>query len=272
MPYDKIFVSGKAHALLAHSGCRSLPVDLLSIARYQRVHALKLGPIVPDGILAPDQDGFTIYLRSRNEYSVQLSEERQVKLSVRQRFTMAHELVHTFFYQTRFGKPELIKDAPRGKRLERLCQFGAGALVVPGNLLRARIRVDVCFSSATQAVELCRSFAVSPEVLLRRIAENDGLLAMDSSIVFAEADSNYKDAKIIACCYHPSLISHLPRPKPFSMLKEWLGVRLGPTRSFERNQRWWHSISGQEGFKFVATLWRQRPSSRFFLEVKFISL
>ncbi len=125
MSYDKQFVSQKAHQLLADAGCKSVPVDLCALGLHQGVHTLRLAPIVPAGIVTADDAGFTIHIRSRNEYVISLREECGVNLNARQRFTLAHEIAHTLFFRKGIGRPEMISGAPSGRRLERLCQFGA---------------------------------------------------------------------------------------------------------------------------------------------------
>lgn len=57
---------------------------------------------------------------------------------VRIRFTMAHELCHTFFYEL---VPE-IKFAPHetDDEEERLCNFGAAAFLLPASVLRRRVK------------------------------------------------------------------------------------------------------------------------------------
>src|ERR1700691_2550147 len=57
---------------------------------------------------------------------------------VRLRFTMCHELCHTLFYEL---VPEL-KFAPHetDDEEERLCNFGAAAFLIPGPVLRRRVK------------------------------------------------------------------------------------------------------------------------------------
>jgi hypothetical protein len=80
------------------------------------------------------------------------------------RFTMAHELCHTFFYEL---VPE-IKFHPHqpDDAEERLCNLGAAALLIPTNSLRARTKkVAISLDSLAQ---LAREYSVSlPTMLLR---------------------------------------------------------------------------------------------------------
>lgn len=271
MAYDERFVSQRAYELLAEAGSRRIPIDLCSLGRHRGVHTLRLEPIVPAGIVAADEAGFTIHLRSRSQFTFSLLAETRVKLSVRQRFTLAHEIVHTFFYRRERGRPEAIKGAPRGRRLERLCRYGAGLLVVPGNFLRGLLGPGGRFASAAQAAALCKRFVVSPEVLLRRVAEDESLIENDSAIIFGEVGPGDDDARILAACYDGSLIAYLSRPKLYSGLREWLGAYLEEDFSPCRARKWWRPMSDHEGLRFMVTPWRERAGT-FFLEVKFCLL
>ncbi len=146
-----------------------------------------------------------------------------------------------------------------------------GVLVLPGSVLRGLIRRENRLSSALQAMALCDKCMVSPEVLLKRIAEDEDLIETDSAVVFAESRSGVSDAKILAACFNLSLRAYLPLPKLFSSLREWLGDHLKGDLSSERTEKWWESISAHEGLRFVATPWGRR-SGTFFVEVKFILL
>ena len=83
---------------------------------------------------------------------------------VRRRFTMAHEACHTFFYEF---APELkFRAHETDSTEERLCNWGAAALLIPSASLRKRsATIGVCLDSLQQ---LAHEFAVSlPTMLLR---------------------------------------------------------------------------------------------------------
>jgi len=276
--YDRRFVRQMVCRVLAAVGTSCIPVDLCSIAQYQGVHAVRLAPILPHGIMAPDTIGFTIHLKSRHEHVIDLPAASgpqrppvNLRLSARQRFTLAHEIVHTFFYRWESGSPELMTGAPNGHKLEALCQFGAGLLTVPDHLLYAHVREDWRLSSASQVVRLCGEFGVSPEVLLRRIGEDQSLIEMGSAVVLAKTDPHADVSAILAGCCHLSLTRYLPAPRRFTDLQKWLGAHAGRHFSFERKEEWQRSVSRCECLRFLVTPWRKRAGT-FFVEVQLVPL
>ncbi len=89
------------------------------------------------------------------------------KPETRIRFSVAHELCHTFFYEL---VPELKFGAhPADALEERLCNFGAGELVVPApELVEAAAALTPGFDSLD---ELCGRFGISAEVIIIRLRE-----------------------------------------------------------------------------------------------------
>jgi Zn-dependent peptidase ImmA (M78 family) len=83
----------------------------------------------------------------------------------RVRFTQAHELCHTFFYQY---VPE-IKFRPHAEDQgeERLCNFGAAELLMPENSLRKEARQLP--RSIRSLVDLAAAYRVSPEAMMLRL-------------------------------------------------------------------------------------------------------
>ena len=268
MQYGKEFVGQTARRLVRLVDVHRLPVDLYSIAQYQGVHTIQFAPIVPDGVTSPDKSGFTIHLRSEKERTMCLRDprERKVPLSNRQRFTLAHEIVHTFFH---FRERETLKPAlPQGGRPERLCQFGAGLLVVPDHHLYACIGHGGPLSSAAQAMRLCQRFGVSPEVLLRRIGEDHGLIETDSALIFGKNDGKENHCRILVACCGLTLMAFMPAPRPFADLPEWLGVHAGRRNpSFRHIETWCRSISESERLCFSVIPWSARAST-FFLQIR----
>jgi IrrE N-terminal-like domain len=86
--------------------------------------------------------------------------------AARQRFTLAHEICHTFFYEF---VPELKYQpmaADNGE--ERLCNLGAAELLVPKDLLTTE--EDVNFPSLSSLERLATRYRVSLEVMLVRLS------------------------------------------------------------------------------------------------------
>jgi Zn-dependent peptidase ImmA (M78 family) len=108
-----------------------------------------------DGMLEPIGATFSDGFRLRLKKDVS---------PARLRFSLGHELCHTFFYELvpeiKFRNHE-VDDAE-----ERLCNFGAAVLLVPARTLRARTRkLPICMASLEQ---LAKEYSVSlPTMLLR---------------------------------------------------------------------------------------------------------
>jgi hypothetical protein len=202
---DEGFVSKKVYDLLLEAKNLRLlrpPVDPREIANFCSVVSVEDRPMIPEGVLAPVRGGFKVFLQD-NFVS-------NPGTRIRRRFTLAHELVHTFFYRLENNLPRPIKGAPRGARLERLCQLGAGEILVPEILLKQHLlsRKVAC---AEDLLGLAKTFDVSLEVVFRRI-QRLGLVAEDE---FAAAlVDKPKDREIIqAACYGSLLLCNLPAPK-----------------------------------------------------------
>ena len=82
----------------------------------------------------------------------------------RARFSVAHEVCHTFFYEL---VPEIkFRAHGRDDQEERLCNFGAAVLLIPAKPLRATARkMPVCLTSLER---LAQDYCVSlPTMLIR---------------------------------------------------------------------------------------------------------
>lgn len=85
--------------------------------------------------------------------------------ATRRRFTEAHELCHTFFYEF---VPEIKFRAHRTDALEeRLCNFGAAALLIPEGDLRERVESHPACLGTLE--ELAGRYGVSMEATFLRI-------------------------------------------------------------------------------------------------------
>jgi len=95
------------------------PVDLQEIATRRAVFEIEEPRMVPEAVLSPEGTGFRVFLQSNfNDFP---------GARVRQRFSLAHEIAHTFFYELRDGSQRPFKGAPRGDALEFACHEGGSA-------------------------------------------------------------------------------------------------------------------------------------------------
>ena len=105
--------------------------------------------LLTDGGLAVRNGGFIIYVRcdpgEGDDLSARFEEDGTgstlpERVRHRARFTIAHELAHTLFYDLRSLPPELKFEinAAAETRLELACNEIAGALLLPRRLLQQR--------------------------------------------------------------------------------------------------------------------------------------
>ena len=129
-------------------------------------------------------------------------------LKPRQRFTLAHEIAHTFFYDTVSDPPQISKQAPKAQIVEWLCQHGASQLLLPDHFLTQYLggerQLDINF-----AVELGRMFKASTEAVIRRADELDNLKSPFRALVLVKLTQDRLDAEIRGCMFHPSLLPFL---------------------------------------------------------------
>jgi len=118
------------------------PVPLFDVAKQQRIEKVIFPQHqLPDGCLEPTNTGFIVYVKRLNEQNSDdltrlLENESSGKdlLPDRMRFTIAHEIAHTFFFDLRPEKPvELIKSSrvEHFKRIEKACDELASKLLLP---------------------------------------------------------------------------------------------------------------------------------------------
>ncbi len=109
-----------------------------------------------DGLIEPVGSDF------RDGFRIQLKRDVSDR---RTRFTLAHEACHTFFYQF---VPEIKFTAHNtDDSEERLCNFGAAALLIPSTSLRAKsTRVSPCLKGLEQ---LANEYWVSIPTMLMRL-------------------------------------------------------------------------------------------------------
>lgn len=86
----------------------------------------------------------------------------------RRRFSWAHEIAHTLFFEHRNGDLKPRRDAPRGEALEAACHRAASMILVPPKALTGELHGQK-LDSAARVGQLAERFAVSPEVMLRRL-------------------------------------------------------------------------------------------------------
>lgn len=152
------------------------PRHLLELIRLCNVKDVVFKPLLVSGAITPlPSGGFRICVDSGDQrpdaYRESLLDEKDggASLPPRMRFTVAHELCHTFFFNS---TGQCIFDAASNDQvaaLESLCNRGAGALLLPEDKLASILKKSG--TSASQLVAAARNYGISPQVLVLRIGE-----------------------------------------------------------------------------------------------------
>jgi hypothetical protein len=250
------FISRRVGTLLEQfsraGGHPKPPVDPANLAQFCGVVSVEPRPMVPEGVLVPVEGGFKIYFQSNFE------SQRGTRL--RQRFTIAHEIVHTFYYDYNEGVPKPTRGAPAGVRLERLCHIGASQILMPDSLVGAVVQERGEPDSAGYIVDLAGTFEVSPEVAMRRLHD----LRLIPEDRFAAVLVDAADGIIRAACYGSPLLCHTLLPKQGLNFDDWARPLLDPSRRSEESEWTCRNRSGVIAAKKVYTSDRS-----FILELRF---
>jgi hypothetical protein len=124
-----------------------LPVDLQRIAKARFVQDIKFTRLLTDGGLAVTPDGFIIYVRCELGESDVLNSafledgtgsSLPKKIARRVRFTIAHEIAHTLFFDINARPPRSklsADDDTVNTKLELACNEIAGLLLLPERVI-----------------------------------------------------------------------------------------------------------------------------------------
>lgn len=149
----------------ARSGARAttVPVPVEKVALAVGIHTIRRLALGPgqrkggyDALLEPDEGGFTVLLDEGHPRS-------------RQRFSLAHEIAHTFFYDSRALPPVRLCGAPPDPTEERLCNIAAAQLLIPVSVLADAVGREE--PSASVVLRLASEFDVSAHAMARALVE-----------------------------------------------------------------------------------------------------
>jgi hypothetical protein len=216
-------------------------VDLARVACAQSVHTIQLRPLLAEGCLIPDSRGFTVQVNNGERLTIDpaMTTLRDRELTTKQRYTVAHEIAHTFMYDLgrtppseRPGALKTVADLSGGepnKSLEAFCQTSAGIILTPilglkKELARFKKTMDLSgtVDSLDVVLQLARMFRVSPEVMIHRIGhieETDLVRAADYALFMITADGL---EQVRAYLYSSTLPKFLAPPKRYSRFRRWI--------------------------------------------------
>jgi hypothetical protein len=175
-----------------------------------------------DGALEVLQTGFEIQIRSSKDQSVAVADVDTSALTVRERFTFAHEISHTFFYDSEL---QSSRSQPRKQLLESLCNQGAGCLLMPEFLVKNEMGTGGRLTSIEMALNIAAVARVSPTVAVRRLDEFESLKAEDYALIVLEPNAE-SGLLTTGICLSGVFSTH-SRPELYSPPPSWVR-RLAP--------------------------------------------
>jgi Zn-dependent peptidase ImmA (M78 family) len=163
-----------------------LPVILRNLAERKRVTAVEFKQLLVDAVLFSHASGFKIALNAgardpENLLAEYQNEKKDSTMPVRYRFSLAHELAHTLFYDLSSSPPKLAKQFKAGggktalDNLEKYCNDLAGHILLPTPLFRNAI-LSIPKFTPRALLTLAQTAGISLEVLIRRLGFSSALL------------------------------------------------------------------------------------------------
>ncbi len=205
------------------------PTNLGRLAGACRVKRIEFRPMLVDGALGVCNDGFEVFVGCEsyeadefNDCFAQASDCSTLppRLSRRARFTIAHELAHTFFYDWSGGKPKMrfsLSNPKTALALERSCNVVAGALLLPCSLLE-RCSESAQLHDPTNLDAIANRALVSKSVLIARFSNLEVFPKPRAILMSIRRDGVAKEFVVDAFWKHYSfsdVFSGIERLAPF---------------------------------------------------------
>lgn len=175
----------RADALASTVSKNEFPILLRPLAERRKVTLVDFCPLLVDAMLTTRPEGFRVLINSDGGRAQELkerysNESKATLLPSRIRFSIAHELAHTFFYDLTNGSPKLSKKFTAGggrtelENLERHCNAIASHLLLPTKmLLQELLRIKII--TPESILKLSQTAGVSLPALLLRLDKNGSL-------------------------------------------------------------------------------------------------
>lgn len=227
MPLWQPRISSSAQFLIRQCAPLRFPIDLTKLAVKRGIREIHFRPMPCDGAIEATAEGFVVQLNSDKDQRVPSAAVDSAALSPRQRFTLAHEIGHTFFYD---GARRAVRPHPNPRLLESLCNQAAQILLLPEFLIAREIGVGRRFDSIEMARDLASSARVSPEVVLQRLEGIENLKETDYALFSLRLRD---DGMLITTgvCLHGGAFSTLPSPVLHAPPPKWLSSIMAASQS-----------------------------------------
>lgn len=142
------------------------PINMTAIYPVQHIISCNILQIPEDGRLVVEGNGFLLQVKAGPETRI--------------RFTIAHEIAHTVFYDLKSPYPKLLINNANPAEEERFCNLLAAEIIMPDHMIRQELK---CFAERDQfspigmILQLAERFKVSPDAMTRRLLEDLDILA-----------------------------------------------------------------------------------------------
>lgn len=179
-------LSAEVEILSCDAAKNEFPVLLRPIAERRKVTSVEFCPLLVDAMLTTHPNGFRILFNSNGADPLELRrnyecESREQVMGSRLRFSLAHEIAHTLFYDLSGGIPQIARQFRSGggrtvmEKLEWNCNRLAAQMLLPTPMLRAALR-RMKTVNPQALLELAGRAGVSIAALVRRINDQNNLL------------------------------------------------------------------------------------------------
>ena len=157
-----IIIKNIAMQFLAAANQNKPPIHLHSLFGTRHVTDYSESKMVTNGRLLVDKAGFKIIVQNGYE--------------TRTRFTLAHEIAHTVFYDLESSPPKRLLHGARAKEEEHFCNMLAAEVLMPSWMIEDECNKFMVGNEYTSPItlfrQLARTFRVSLEALTRRVVED----------------------------------------------------------------------------------------------------
>ena len=192
----------------------SLPVCLKSIALERKVRDVVFRPLLIDACLGVRHDGFVIFVKCSKQRSTALTKAFESSpcsgyfLPNRTRFSIAHEIAHTFFFNLDSSPPASDVELRKTRSIDALetaCNEIARRLLLPKALFLPELgKINVLNPQALRA--LARKAAVSTDVFTLRLNQLFDWTSILGGILCIREEVN--GPKILSMSMHSALRPH----------------------------------------------------------------
>jgi len=262
---------------LVSSTKTGLPTNLGEAAKRRLVQQIQFRPLLTDGGIAVLPDGFKIYVRCESGEADDLTSRFEEdgtgaslppKLVNRARFTIAHEISHTFFYDISQSPPRLkvdLKTARIVQSLEASCNRVAEELLLPRTFINQKCATsDLTVPSHLSA--LANTALVAKETLILRFQRR--ITVEHPYAIIASVSLQNGDWTITAISKHyaldglfPKAVSHAPLTALIEH-PDFLPFG-GEMETVEMKVNWGSGTMKRMQFSCDFSTWKRSPSSTF---------